>query len=851
MHRTISLIATGLLLFMPACNVTDDGKDAIDDVVGDSAEDTVAPVPRSLKEMIGGKIYERVRFVLDKSLEGAIDIDRLQEFVLSQSFREADDFGVLTATDEWWQDYQEFVEIGYYSAEHVFSDEAPYPGSVFMPHVWNDVTYKVGEVSFEYMDLSDFYAEVDKRKMTVSEPVGTEWTLLSANDGVEWGNEKFPHDPDEMVVVVANNPNYDGKPHSYYFVEEKYGAERGFKGHYFNPPFNQWPTDMQEPEGLTPHNLPIWMHFAFLNGEWDPDAKQWRLFPNGRWGGYDGSNVYFIEFDRDLDLEQAQCDVKPAHPDKHFFLDEQKFKRCLDFTERLQYDWHRLWRHAFNIPSIPFWWTEKADIRVVVVDLRDYDGDTPEYEEDDVIDWQTFEDSVRAANPFIGLTIQRYNYRPSQEIKDIVLKHFAQKADYPLHSEVKLLGTDGGWKSFHMDWDYHWDIPGLPGMQVVMADKMSPYWGGEDEDGKPLDYHPFAEPYHKTGKPFVMPALFFLTPFGSYEGKIGGWTTNSGQLMCILASQFGLECEQIHEMSQEMFGQPIGPNLNAWSDAYGLWWEIFMMDWTYTTSPVPTFRFGLDPEPFKDILLAVPEIGELLAMAAPLLFEQLFGWFHPWATGFPFWLKESMTDPEAMELSRQFASFQFAETIQHNIGYKHQTTVIPDAPYLGMEQGFDYIKHQDLNETFDMTVEESTIPFYSTEPGSRDFPIDANSYMTLKMGSGTQHMLQRIFARREVIALYEYLTGEDPEYGLDDDDFQEAKGLYLEAADDAMAWHHRDAYEGALKGLEAMDRYFTARGEPDKLHTDWDAPVSFTPESTGLTVTADQLDAGLKFHSGL
>jgi len=35
----------------------------------------------------------------------------------------------------------------------------------------------------------------------------------------------------------------------------------------------------------------------------------------------------------------------------------------------------------------------------VVADLRDYAAGKPEYEEDDVIDWQTFEDSVREANP--------------------------------------------------------------------------------------------------------------------------------------------------------------------------------------------------------------------------------------------------------------------------------------------------------------------------------------------------------------------------------------------------------------------------------------------------------------------
>lgn len=100
-----------------------------------------------------------------------------------------------------------------------------------------------------------------------------------------------------MVVLVTNNPLQREKPSSFYFVEEEYARRRGFAAHYFNTPFDQWPTAMQEAEGLKPHDLPIWMHFAFLNGEWDPGAEKWRLFPNTRWGGYDGDNLYFARSD--------------------------------------------------------------------------------------------------------------------------------------------------------------------------------------------------------------------------------------------------------------------------------------------------------------------------------------------------------------------------------------------------------------------------------------------------------------------------------------------------------------------------------------------------------------------------
>ncbi|MBM4388618.1 MAG: hypothetical protein FJ088_12825, partial [Deltaproteobacteria bacterium] len=432
-------------------------------------------------------------------------------------------------------------------------------------------------------------------------------------------------------------------------------------------------------------------------------------------------------------------------------------------------------------------------------------------------------------------------YTPPKDIRDVLVKNLIKPAKYPMHSEVELLGKNGGWKKFKKDWHYHFDISGLPGMQVYLTDKLNHYFD---------EYHPFAEPYHKYGRPFVMPALFFLTPFEEFEGRVGGWITNTGDLICIFAMQFGLTCEEVHALMEEKFGQPVGPNLNAWSDAYGLWWEVFVVDWTYTTSPVKTLRWFLDAEPFEEMLAAVPELGDLLVLAAPLLFDQLFGKFHPWATGFPFWLKESLSNPEAKALTRQFASYQFAETIQHNTGYKHQTTVIFDTPYLGMENGYDYRKHKDLKETFKMTEEEKSMPFYSTEPGSRDFPIDANTYMTHKMGAGTQHMLQRIFARREAMALYDYLTKIDPTYKLDDADYAEAVKAYLKAADAAIEWRHKEAYDEALKGLGYLDKYYTSKGEPDWLFTDWDTDIKFSPQTTGLQIPAEQLDKDLKKIGG-
>jgi hypothetical protein len=856
-----------LLAVATACSSGGSGKDSesAGDTPGDAAADALADAPVSeagdvgadgpgdaepgpvlpLREMIGPEVTEKVRFVFDKGYEGQIDEEALKEMVLSHVLREAGQYTELTAAESWWDDYQDSAEVLYYSAEHEFSQQAPYPGRVFMPGVWDDLSYRVSDVSVEFADLSGFYAAVEQRKRVEKEPAGTEWTLLAANDGLKWAHDQFSYAANEMVVVVTKNDAYEATPHSYYFLEEDYGSARGFSGNFFNVTLDEWPTAMQEAEGLEGHDVPIWMHFAFLNGEWDEPTQQWRLFPSYRWGGYENDNIYFIEGVDQLALGTPTCSSDAPNPASHYFNDEIEFKKCLTFTQRIHYDWYRLWRHAFNVPSFPFWWSEKIDIRAVVVDLREYTDGKPEYEEDQVIDWQTVEDSVREANPMARIVLQRYLYTPPPEIRDVLLKNLVADAKYPLHVSVGSLDSKGKWHDQTMDWHYHFDISGLPGMQTWLAAALAEYFGGADAKGVPLQYDPFARPYVETGKPFVIPALFFLTPHAAYQGTLGGWTTNTGDLICILASQFGYTCEQIHQMMEQLFGQPVGPNIMAWSDAYCLWWEVFVVDWTYTPSPIKTLRWILDPEPFKGFLESIPEVGQLLAVAAPELFDMVFGRFHPWATGFPFWTKETLVDSYSTDLSRQFASYQFAESLQHNIGYKHQTTVIFESPYLGMEDGFDYIKHRDLKETFDMDAEQINMPFYSTEPGSRDFTLDANSYMTHKMGAGTRHMLGRIFARREILELYEALTEVDPACSVADPDYQAAVASYRKAAGLAVAWEHKAAHDEALSGLSALDTYLTANGNPDRLHTDWDADMTFTPAKTGMDITPEDLDKAL------
>ena len=64
-----------------------------------------------------------------------------------------------------------------------------------------------------------------------------------------------------------------------------------------------------------------------------------------------------------------------------------------------------------------------------------------------------------------------------------------------------------------------------------------------------------------------------------------------------------------------------------------------------------------------------------------------------------------------------------------------------------------------------------------------------------------------MLARREVLALYDYLTQIDPDHETADVDHQEALEHYMTAVDHSMAWRHKDAYAEALKGREAVDRY--------------------------------------------
>ncbi|MBM4388391.1 MAG: hypothetical protein FJ088_11670, partial [Deltaproteobacteria bacterium] len=209
--RRVLIIFSLLITTFTSCKKETAGKDAFEDaleVYGDVEEEEPAQAVKSLKEMINGEITEKVRFVFDKGYEGSIDVEALKAFALSKSLREADDFSKLTATEDWWEDYQDFAEILYYSAEHEFSEKSPYPGAVFMPHIWSDVVYRVSDVAVEFANLSELYAEAEKRKISKKEPAGTEWTLLNANDAFEWARNKFQHDPDEMVVIVTKQDKY-------------------------------------------------------------------------------------------------------------------------------------------------------------------------------------------------------------------------------------------------------------------------------------------------------------------------------------------------------------------------------------------------------------------------------------------------------------------------------------------------------------------------------------------------------------------------------------------------------------------------------------------------------------------
>ena len=282
----------------------------------------------------------------------------------------------------------------------------------------------------------------------------------------------------------------------------------------------------------------------------------------------------------------------------------------------------------------------------------------------------------------------------------------------------------------------------------------------------------------------------------------------------------------------------IAPALSCWSATYCLWWEIFTTDWAFSTIPFHfSLRMILDPGPFE------------LPVNADLPFNLIFGRFHAWAVGFPFWTLESLSDPMARELTRQWTSYQFAESIQHNMGYKHETTVIFECPYLGMAKGMDYRRDKDLAATWDADAEDRCMAFYATEPGARDFMVDANTYVTHKMGAGTQHMLGRIWARREITALYEELERVDLTFADPDPQYRAACRAYNQAARMALSWEHLAAYHRAREGLEHLAGYLAAHGEPGRIHTDWDTPVHFPSPGTRLP-WAPVLEARLRRAEG-
>jgi len=788
--------------------------------------------PRPFRDLLAGKIQGKCTLILDTQYRGKLDQDHLRKYVSNCRIREADDYTTIQGPPEWWQDFEDFCSIGYYSGEHTFSKYSPYEGKTFMKDVWPDVIYEVGELDIRFTDLSSLYQRWETARRREVDVNGVEWTLLSVNEAISWARENLTWRADEMVVVVPFLPDLAGSPYSYFFLEEEYTAERQWPAYFYNTPMLEWSTDMQAEDGLKPHNLPVWMHFAALNSLWNKDTGRWEQLPNYRFGGYQDTPVYFI----DATAYVAERILSPRAPVRCYTPAEMELKENLNATEKIEYDWNRIWRHAFNVPSIPFWSSEKIDIRTVVIDLRGRDAQgRPEYEEEDVIDWKTFEDGIRATNPYSNITFQRYHLPLDDAQRAVLVDYFIRrrKAEYPQHIEFKLPTRDGDWKTYHADWHYHFDLTGYPGMARHLMEMLADYWGGADILGRPLQYDPYAEPYSRTGRPFIIPTLFFLTPFGEFEGHVGGWNLDIKQFAKGLLGDL---YEPLFSTIPE--AKTIGPALSCWSATYCLWWEIFTTDWAFSTVPFNfSLRMLLDPEPFG------------LKLKTDLFFDLLFGRFHSWAVGFPIWTRESLTDPLARELTRQWASYQFAESIQHNMGYKHETTVIFECPYLGMERGMDYRKDKNLAETWDAEAEDRCMAFYATEPGARDFMIDANTYVTHKMGAGTQHMLGRIWARREITALHEELVRIDPAFGNPDPQYQAACRAYVDATQLALTWEHLAAYHRARAGLEHLAGYLAARGEPVRIHKDWDAPVHFPSPGTSLPA-APALEARLRIAEG-
>ena len=115
-----------LAAFLSACSsgsggMADPGPgDVID--TADPGGDAVEVSTQSLRERMGGRIDTRVRFVVDQTLQGSLDVAALKASVKGRTLREADDFTALTSQKDWWDDYQDSAEVLYYSAEHVFSE---------------------------------------------------------------------------------------------------------------------------------------------------------------------------------------------------------------------------------------------------------------------------------------------------------------------------------------------------------------------------------------------------------------------------------------------------------------------------------------------------------------------------------------------------------------------------------------------------------------------------------------------------------------------------------------------------------------------------------------------------------
>ena len=112
--------------------------------------------------------------------------------------------------------------------------------------------------------------------------------------------------------------------------------------------------------------------------------------------------------------------------------------------------------------------------------------------------------------------------------------------------------------------------------------------------------------------------------------------------------------------------------------------------------------------------------------------------------------------------------------------------------------------------------------------------IDANTYVTHKMGAGTQHMLGRIWARREIVALYEELSLIDATFRNPDSNYRAAKRSYNESAQLALQWKHLDAYNKAREGLGHIANYYRSHGAPVRVHADWDSPVHVPSPGVGL-----------------